>query len=135
MKRKRSQKKILKDKAWKLFSEYIRRRDANDDGDVECITCHAIKPWKSMQAGHFIDGRTNSILFEEDGCHAQCYSCNMFKAGNKVEYFRYMQKRYGDVRIDELRVLRSQTLKFTESDLEEKIEYLKAKIAEMNSAK
>ena len=39
-----------------IFSEYIRRKDANKNGLVECFTCGVIKYWKGegMQCGHFI---------------------------------------------------------------------------------
>ena len=41
IKKKRSRRKptltSVKNKAWKVFSEYIRRRHADDDGGVRCV--------------------------------------------------------------------------------------------------
>lgn len=79
-----------KDRAWKAFSEFIRRRD-----NGKCFTCGIIKPWKQMQAGHWIPGRHNSNLFNEQGCHCQCYHCNVGLKGNPVVYYDNMIKRYG----------------------------------------
>lgn len=120
--------KTLKNKRWKLFSEYIRRKYADRDGYAECVTCKRVKHFKQLQAGHFVPGRTNSILFEEDNCHPQCYGCNVGKYGNTVEYYVFMLEKYGQKRIDELRRIGTYTVKFTIEDHEEAIEELKDKL-------
>ena len=80
-----------KRKARDAFSKYIRLRD-----EVQgCFTCGVVKPYKQMQAGHWIPGRHNSILFDERGCHAQCYHCNIGLKGNPVVYYDRMLKDYG----------------------------------------
>jgi len=115
----------VKKRAWKVFSEMIRRTRADDDGMAYCVTCKQEFPdkakkvhWKELQAGHFIDGKGNAILFDELGVHPQCYSCNCMKSGNKIEYFRFMQEKYGDEVIDYLRRKKHQTKKFTIDELE-----------------
>ena len=55
--------KNLKKKVWTLCSKYIRLKYSDKDGNCTCFTCDTVKPWKEMQAGHGISGRTNSILF------------------------------------------------------------------------
>ena len=106
----KSKKQKLKEKAWKLFSEWVRRRDANEDGYVSCVTCGKVAHWQGegMQAGHFISGRSLSILFDVRNCHTQCYACNVGRGGSYVEYFIYMENRYGREVIDELRILKNQ---------------------------
>jgi len=116
VRRKRPSKRILKDKAWKAFSAYIRQKYADFSGFVACVTCGIKKNWKEMQAGHFIDGRMNAILFEEDCVHPQCYSCNCMKHGNKVLYYKFMIKKYGQDLIDKLIHLSKQTKLMTEED-------------------
>ncbi len=68
--------KLAKAKAWKAFSIYIRTRDClRFSGDPElgkCVTCNKAFPFKSLQAGHFISGRTNSVLFDERLVYSQC---------------------------------------------------------------
>jgi hypothetical protein len=123
--------KLAKQKAWKAFSEYIRRKNSDYKGNCICVTCGTYSPWKSMQASHFIDGRGNSILFEERGVHPACYVCNVCKHGNKVEYFRFMQRTYGDAIIDELRMIAKYTLKRTAEDYKVIEETYKQKIKEL----
>lgn len=122
--------KTLKTKAWKLFSEYIRRKYADDSGYVACVTCGSVAHWKQMQAGHFIPGRCNSILFEENGVHPQCRRCN-YNEGNGPEYYIFMEKTYGKDEIDRLRALRHQTVKLSPAFYEQLILDLKGKLEGM----
>ena len=86
-----------KKKACVEFSKYIRLRDAlkttGTKDTVICYTCKKSYPAFGVgcvQAGHFVPGRGNSILFDERGVHAQCYNCNVNLKGNWPEYMRYM---------------------------------------------
>ena len=91
----------LKKLAWHEFSIYIRTRFADYRGYVECVTCNRLLFWKEGDAGHFISGRHNSILFDERGCHFQCKSCNR-NQGEQYKYGLFMLKTYGQKVIDEL---------------------------------
>jgi 5-methylcytosine-specific restriction endonuclease McrA len=113
---------------WKTFSEYIRKRDADWKGDCTCVTCGTVKPIKEMQAGHFIQGRHNSILFDERNVHAQCYSCNVMKYGNSLKYYRFMESKYGDEVIKELEEKDAEPKSFTVDELKELREEFKRKI-------
>ena len=108
--------KPAKRRAWNAFSLYIRTRDAIETTGCPdyglCITCgrnYPVKKLGGLQAGHFIQGRHPSILFDERNCHAQCYGCNVTKKGNMVNYYEFMLKRYGKKVIDELKELDKQT--------------------------
>lgn len=126
--------KAMKKKAWSEFSKYTRLRYADSNGMCRCVTCGVSKHWKEQQAGHFIDGRTNSILFDERGVWVQCYGCNMCRSGNKVEYFRFMQETVGDEVIDELRSLKKKTVKYSYSDYDEiRLKY-KQKVKELEES-
>lgn len=72
----------LKKKAWKLLSFYVRTKDVDKRGRAQCFTCGIKKPWKKMHAGHFVQGRRPSILFELDIIRVQCVGCNRFRHGN-----------------------------------------------------
>lgn len=132
---KKSSYKRQKDKTWDAFSRYIRVRDCLYSTGTpymgRCVTCGAMKQFEDLQAGHFIDGRGNSILFDERGVHAQCYSCNVCKHGNKVEYFRFMQANFSDAVIDELRANRGKAVKLTEARLKEMEAEYKERTAEL----
>lgn len=90
----RSETKRLKDKAWKLFSRYIRRKHSDQDGLARCYTCGVVKPYKELQCGHGIGGRGNYILFKEEVCRPQCYSCNVGKDGNYQRFVPKLVKQY-----------------------------------------
>lgn len=113
--------KSAKQKAWREFSRFIRLRDCiRTTGSDEyglCITCGKRVPFKSSQAGHFIAGRTNAVLFNEDIVHLQCYGCNVCKHGEQLEYYYAMKKLgYTEEQITEFRKLRHKTVKYKESD-------------------
>ena len=131
---KKTKKARLKSKAWTLFSEYIRRRDADKEGIIQCVTCNKRSHWKGegMQAGHFIAGRTLSLLFDDRNCHSQCYGCNVGRNGSYVEYFLYMEERYGREVIDELRFLKNQSRKYSIGDYEQLIAELTEQLKEFD---
>ena len=118
----------LKKDLWKLVSIYVRVSEANGEGLVRCVTCGKWLHWTKMQAGHFIDGRTNSILYDLRGVHPQDIRCNIFLSGNKVEYTLYMQKRYGQEVVDELRQLRKTEKKYLRHELEDMIADFKERL-------
>jgi hypothetical protein len=116
-----------KKKAWDAFSKYIRLRDCLETTGTKeeglCFTCGArkmgFKGKYCLQAGHFLSGRGNSILFEEDGCHAQDVQCNYYKAGNPEVYRVKMVEKYGLERVEELEVLKKQTKNYTIEEYQE----------------
>jgi hypothetical protein len=124
--------KSLKKRAWTLFSKYIRLRDClKTTGTTThgvCITCGKTYPIESLQAGHFIAGRCNAILFDEEMTHAQCYACNVGLHGNVLEYRRKIIEMYGEGYDEILEIKSKQTRKFTVIELEEFIESLNKRI-------
>jgi hypothetical protein len=84
-------KEQAKTRAWKAFSRYIRQRDEAKG----CVTCHKMYPWKELEAGHAIQGRGNSILFDEELVNGQCVRCNRFMGGMYPQYSLVMIKRHG----------------------------------------
>ena len=118
-------KSALKNKAWKLFSEYIRRKSGEY---TACYTCGKVLHWKELQAGHLLDSRCNSILFEEEGVRVQCRGCNLFKSGNKEVYIPKFIDECGREKYDELVRLKHTSKKMSAGDYEELIEKYKAKL-------
>jgi len=99
--------KAAKAKAWMWFSRFIRLRDSFE-GRAKCCTCGFEAPITGkgcIQAGHFVAGRNNSILYVEDNVHAQCAMCNRWRRGNPVAYEMFMRKHYTFERIEELKQL------------------------------
>lgn len=84
-----------KKKAWEQFSIYIRLKYANSSGIVQCVTCGIRKHYKdNMQAGHFIPGRGNAVLYDERLVYPQCFGCNYGKSGNYIPYERFMLTKH-----------------------------------------
>jgi hypothetical protein len=96
-------------RAWEAFSKFIRLRDAMATTQTtkfcRCITCGSIHPVegkRSIQAGHLMPGRHDSVLFDERGVHGQCYRCNVERSGVWPAYYRKMIEMYGPGIIDEM---------------------------------
>jgi hypothetical protein len=132
---KKSPLKRAKEKAWKNFSLYIRLRDClRTTGGIyhgRCCTCGKSYPLAQLQAGHFVPGRTNALLFREKGCHAQCAGCNIFKHGAVHEYIDFMKASYGDEIMEEERRQRYVTIKYTTQDFLQIAEKYKKKSDEI----
>lgn len=125
--------KSLKVKAWKIFSEYIRRRDADQGGTNACYTCGALMFWKESQAGHAIGGRTNAVLLDESICRPQCVRCNVFMRGMYPVFTAKLIRENGlewfERKLEEAR----QVVKLSRSDFEHSIQSYKAKIEELSA--
>lgn len=127
--------KRAKDKAWAQFSIYIRTRDCllttGTSYEGTCVTCNRLYNFKELQAGHWIPGRNNSVLFSDDGVHAQCSSCNLNppygKGGNPIPYWIYMENTYGRMRMDELIFESNQTVQYKAFHYDEIAEEYKRK--------
>lgn len=84
-----------KKKTWAWFSKYIRLKHASSSGLCSCYTCGQVLPWKQIQAGHGIGGRSNNVLFNEDIVRPQCYGCNVAQYGKLDEFGAKLRKEIG----------------------------------------
>ncbi len=92
----------LKKELWKLFSEYIRRKDGDGTYNT-CFTCGVKKEWKMLHGGHYIRASAGlATYFDEQNVHPQCYACNIWRDGNSDEYALRLQSKYGDNILNEL---------------------------------
>lgn len=113
---------LAKKAAWKEFSRFIRLRDSlltcYSLTQCRCVTCDGVYPTSRMQAGHFIPGRNNQVLFDEDQVHAQCARCNM-NGGMWVEYERAMVKLHGVQEVERMKNEHGRVRKYTVSEMNE----------------
>jgi len=112
MAKKRSNKTSMR-KADKVFSEYVRLRDADNQGNIECISCGRKVHWSESDAGHFIDRRHKATRFDERNVNAQCRSCNRFQSGRQFEQSINIDLRYGKGTAHELLAVSRQISKRT----------------------
>ena len=124
-----------KKKAWTWFSKYIRTRDCIETTGTPdygiCCTCGKQFPFNKLQAGHFVPGRTNALLFREKGCHAQCIGDNMYKGGAWVEYERFMLEKYGPEITEEEKLTKYKTISYSEQDYKDIAAEYKRKTEEL----
>lgn len=88
-------KKTVRNRAWRICSEYIRRQHADSDGMVQCTTCNVKRHWRQMHAGHFIPKTYDAVYFIEENIWPQCPGCNTFRHGALMEYTLHMIDTYG----------------------------------------
>ena len=105
-----------KKKAWGAFSKWVRKSRADQYGMVKCCSCETTLPWELMQAGHFIPGRKNAVLYSPFGVHPQCYRCNIILNGNWPDYYAFMDKTYGGGMIDVLLKLSNEVVQMKAHD-------------------
>lgn len=99
---KKIKKSTLKNKAWAEFSKYIRQKGIEYQDYARCYTCGTMKPWKQMQAGHGIGGRSNAVLFDERLVKPQCMGCNIFGRGQYRIFTRKLIDELGLVEYDKM---------------------------------
>lgn len=123
-----------KQKAWKMFSKYIRLKECIETtGQPElgrCCTCQKYYNIKQLQAGHYIQGRRNAVLYIEDIVHIQCVRCNVFLHGNYHEYRTYMLERYGEEKLKHLENISKLSCKLNHELIYEKYKRLYNKLKE-----
>jgi hypothetical protein len=122
--------KSLRNKAWKLQSEYIRRYERGI-----CFTCGVTKDWKEMDTGHYIHG--NWMDFILMALHCQCTRCNRFLHGNLGVYAERMVAEYGEKAVAELRAYsekkENKDKKYNIFELQELINTYKQRLAELGA--
>ena len=111
-----------------IFSIYIRKRDADDNGNVLCCTCNKVEHWKKMDCGHFQSRKHKSTRWDEINAHVQCKGCNIFKNGEQYKHAIFINKRYGKGTAELLQKAANEVRKWDIIELEEMIEYYKNKI-------
>ena len=113
----------------KIFSIWVRSKDADHTGQVDCYTCGVSKSWKyEIDAGHFMGrGKYATRWHEEDGdsknVKPQCKKCNGFRSGEQFLFSKHLDEQYGKGTADEIVYLSNQLARFTNDELLKKIEH------------
>lgn len=124
----------IKDKAWNIWSIYIRKRDKGI-----CYTCGArhwdeeLGEWsiKGFNAGHFKHG---VLDFDEENIHCQCIRCNRWNHG---ELDLYAENLIRDMGLERFNLLCNRAKeatkgqKYTIEDYEKIIKETEAKILQL----
>ena len=123
--------KSLKTGLDRIFSVYVRLRDADANGYCRCISCGSVHHWTECDCGHYVNRGHMSTRYDEKNCNAQCRRCNRFDEGNQIGYTRGLIKKYGIGVIDLLEVRKHTVSQMTPFDYEALIEHYKKETAKI----
>lgn len=79
----------------KVFSQYIRLKYANKDGNVNCYICGILLHWKKIHNGHLVSRYYLATRYDERNCRPCCYVCNVIRNGRIPEFSEKLNKEYG----------------------------------------
>lgn len=119
----------------KIFSEYVRIRDADASGYVHCYCCGYPIHWTNAQAMHFMNRRHLGTRFNEENVNAGCPPCNMYQNGNLEAYEAHLIREYGDSIIDKLTMLKTTVMKFAPYEIEEMTDHYRREVKRLKKEK
>jgi hypothetical protein len=128
---KKQKRSTLVKKADAIFSQFIRQRNADENGVTECFTCGKKDHWKKLQCGHFQSRKHYATRWNEDNCQVQCAGCNVFRYGEQYTFGRNLDVYIKEGLAEELNILSNKIVKFNNNDLLSLIDYYKNKVAEL----
>ncbi len=123
--------KGLINKLDRIFSEYIRKRDANKKGICKCITCQREFKWNELDAGHFISRKEMSVRWDERNVAAQCQYCNRFRFGEQFKFSMALDKQSRGLS-KRLYNKSKEIVKYSMNDLHELVDLYKEKLHKEN---
>ncbi len=100
-----------KKRADRLFSLFIRQRDADGNGYCKCVTCGALHHWRDMDAGHCFSRRHEATRYNEKNVNVQDKKCNLFDQGKQFEHSMFIDKKYGLGTAEKLNMLSKMSCK------------------------
>jgi len=107
-----------------VFSEYIRKKNADSRGYVTCITSGRKYHYSEVDAGHFISRKEMSTRWHEDNVHPQSRYDNRYRYGKQYEYGLALDSKKKGL-AKRLYKLSKQTVKYSVNDLQELLEKYK----------
>lgn len=102
-----------------IVSIWVRRSNADRNGNVSCYTCQSVMHWKQSHAGHWIPRHHLATRWRDDlgNIRVQCPACNLYRKGQPHIFARNLMDEFGPQVIDQLIRLSKETRKYTRSDL------------------
>jgi hypothetical protein len=123
----------LRAKLDKVFSEWVRRRTADEGGTVQCVACGTLKHWKDMHAGHFVSRKSTATRYDPRNVNPECPGCNTFSQDHLIGYTLWMRKTYGDAVVTELWSKKHAPVKMARYDYERLIYFYRERLATLNA--
>lgn len=76
-----------------IFSQWLRKSGANENGICECFICGHAAHYSEMQAGHFVKRGNSFLRYDPRNITINCKSCNEYKDGNLVLYAKKLEEQ------------------------------------------
>tara|TARA_B100001173_G_scaffold137777_2_gene119609 strand:- start:2505 stop:2912 length:408 start_codon:yes stop_codon:yes gene_type:complete len=130
MPKKISRKGLIK-KLDRIFSEYIRKKNADKKGFVKCITSGKKYHYSEVDAGHFISRKQMSTRWHEQNVWPQSRFDNRYRYGLQYQYSLALEKKKPNLP-KHLYKLSKKTTKYSMPDLYEMVEKYKIKLEKQN---
>ena len=121
----------------RVFSQWVRAKDADHRGMVSCYTCGTVNHWKKMDAGHFQSrGKfsTRWMCNPEEGLvnvAPQCKRCNGFRSGEQFKFARRLDAEYGEGTAERIEQMSNQTRKYSPEELEALIDVYNRRVRKL----
>lgn len=120
----------VQDELWSECRRIAKEQFSNQDGTIDCYTCHAKNllgsnchlghvPWAKASLGAFLKYDVFRVL------KWQCARCNLFLGGNSAEAYKRMLKEEGKSFMDKLEKDRNVSVKAINFYTQLLIEYKK----------
>ncbi len=123
------------DKLWKIFSVYIRLRDADENGYCICCTSGMPVHWKDCDAGHFIGRRYMSTKYDERNVHSQRRFSNRFNGGEQYAHAMFIEKKYGRGTVDKLMILSRTRKSYSKFEIDALSQHYKKEVERLKKEK
>lgn len=107
-----------------LYSQVRRLEASNKSGFLHCYICGQVVHWKHAQLMHYISRAKKTVRFDDMNCHAGCYTCNVTKHGNLIEYKNKLILQYGESALYYLEQKSKEKNRYTVVQLQEDIQEL-----------
>lgn len=117
------------------FAEYVKLRDADENGIVTCITCGDKHHWTEVDCGHYLLRGNMSVRWELKNCHGQCRLCNSTHDGRADIHGEAIDRKYGPGTTDKLEKQGREERHFSEYELQGMIDELRKEIKALKAEK
>jgi hypothetical protein len=118
-----------------LFSEYIRLRDCDQNGNVNCITCNDQHHWTDIDCGHFVRRWNGATRYDLRNSNGQCRLCNSAPDGKEDDHAIAIDRIHGPGSADKLRRLGNEELKLMPHEYEAMYQELKVEFKALKQEK